>query len=211
MKSWFNQSTSPAGAAQPITAEGFRAWAAAREIILDDRYPSSQPLLVFKPYRNLERFWERPQDPDGLAHFLQTLLQSTDDWQSCFLWSRNGSWAPTTEGEGDALIATVYRGAGIPEGWKGAVQFERKDLASVLAVLFVHCAFGWSTCEDIFFVPDHGRLILGVDHHDVVWAHFAREEGIAPFVCRMAGAGYELPKELPDATFKPQPWIKEKE
>jgi hypothetical protein len=191
-----------------MPAKEFLAWAAAKEIILDDRYSPDQQQLVFKPYRVFDRCWGRPDEPRGLAHFLHSILDAIPAWQSCYLWCRNGSWSPTTESEGDLLIATVYRGAGIPERWQGAVQFHRPDLAAVLAVLFVHCAFGWSTWEDVFLVPDHAKLIFGVDHHEVVWAHFAGVEGVAPFVQRMAAAGYDLPTDLPDETFRPLPWIK---
>jgi hypothetical protein len=190
-----------------MSAKKFLAWAASKEIILDDRYSSEQQMLVFKPYRMFDRFWERPAEPGGLAHFLKSVLEAIPGWETCYLWCRNGSWAPTTESEGDSVIATVYRGAGIPERWPGAIQFQRSDFSAIHAVLFVHCAFGWSVCEDVFLVPDHARLILGVDHHEVIWARFAGASDVEPFVLRMADAGYHLPTALPDETFKPQPWM----
>ncbi len=191
----------------PVSAREFLVWAARKEIILDDRYSSEQQVLVFKPYRTFDRFWERPVEPGGLAHFLKSVLDAIPEWQSCYLWCRNGSWTATAESEGDLVITTVYRGAGVPERWHGAIQFQRPDLAAVLAVLFVHCAFGWSVCEDVFLVPDHAKLIVGVDHHEVVWAHFASADDVEPFVRRMADSGYGLPTALPDETFKPQPWM----
>jgi len=207
VKSLFGRGTGDVGKALPVSAKDFLVWAAQREIICDDRHSTSEQALVFKPYRSFQRFWECPQEPNHLVHFLRTFLEAMPTWQSCYLWSRNGCWAPTTAGDGDSVIATAYRGAGIPEGWQGAIHFSRDDLASILTVLFVHCAFGWSICEDVSLVADHARLIAFVDHHNVIWAEFACAEELEPFVQRMAAAGYTLPVALPDPTFQPQPWI----
>ena len=54
----------------------------------------------------------------------------------------------------------MLRGAGIPDGWRGAVRFERDEENVLLAVLFAYLAFGWCVDDDLFLVPDHGRQLL---------------------------------------------------
>jgi hypothetical protein len=65
---------------------------------------------------------------------------------------------------------------------------------------------GW-THDDLFVVPDHGQQFLGLDHHHVVHVQCASEPELQRFIDHMARAGYRLPDEIPDATFKRPHWM----
>jgi hypothetical protein len=61
--------------------------------------------------------------------------------------------------------------------------------------------------SDLYFVPDHGRQIAWAGHHDTIHAQCADEGRILELVRHMDGAGYALPTEPPDATFKWPAWM----
>jgi len=74
-------------------------------------------------------------------------------------------------------------------------------------VLFVYLTFGWCVDDDLFFIPDHGRQLLQTDHHDVIHVQCTSGERVQRLVHHMAEAGYELPREPPDWTFKRPAWM----
>ena len=74
-------------------------------------------------------------------------------------------------------------------------------------MLFAYLAFGWCVDDDLFFVPDHGRQLLQTDHHDVIHVECASEDRVRRLVAHMDEAGYELPEEPPDETFRRPAWM----
>jgi hypothetical protein len=101
----------------------------------------------------------------------------------------------------------VLRGAGIPDGWTGAIGFEREEESLLIAVVFVHLLFGWCVDDDLYFVPNHGRQVLQTDHHGVIHARCRSEARVLELVAHMKEQGYELPTEPPDATFRWPAWM----
>jgi hypothetical protein len=77
----------------------------------------------------------------------------------------------------------------------------------LVAVLYAYLAFGWCEDDDVFFIPEHGQQLLKTDHHDVIHVECASEARILNLVAHMAEAGYELPCEPPDWTFKRPAWL----
>jgi hypothetical protein len=64
--------------------------------------------------------------------------------------------------------------------------------------------------DDLYVVPDHGRHLLQTDHHGVIHASFRTEESLNACVAEMARREFALPDEIPDSTFKPPGWMKER-
>jgi hypothetical protein len=193
---------------EAVSGEDFRRWTAGHGIGVDPRYPDSGCLSVLPP-ADYARFWVVPADPATWPHFVASLLGGLDEWATGLLWPRSGSWPQSgrspsyNEGVRDVML----RGAGIPDGWAGAVRFERDEEDALVAVLFAAMAFGWCADDDLFFVPDHARQLLQTDHHDVIHAECRSEERVLELVAHMAAAGYELPAEPPDWTFKRPAWM----
>ena len=193
---------------QAMHGEEFLRWAAAAGVGFDPRYPESRCLSLLPPTDHT-RFWALPPDPAAWPHFAASLLEGLAPWSSGFLWPRSGGWpsADRSRSYNDSVRRVVLRGAGVPDAWAGAVQFDRGEEDAVVAILFTALAFGWCVDDDLFFVPDHGRQILQTDHHDVIHVQCASEEGIRQLVGHMSVAGYELPNEPPDGTFKRPAWM----
>jgi len=175
----------------------------------DESYPGARS-LTYLPHSDHARFWTLLPDPAGWPHFVDCLLEGCKPWSSCFLWPRFGTWPATTAltGLSDSILNVILRGVGIPEAWPGAIRFAPPDRPAVLAVVFFYLVFGGCVQDDLYLIPDHGRQILLTSHHDVVHVKFAEESRIESFVKHMSAAGYELPAELPDETFKRPAWMK---
>lgn len=193
---------------EAVTTDEFFRWAAEVGVGLDPRYPASGCLSLLPPSEHA-RFWELPLDPATWPHFSASLLGCLDNWDVGYLWPRAGRWPKSADdlSLNEGIRAVVLRGAGIPPGEAAAVRVRQADLHELAAILYVYLAFGWCTDDDLFFVPDHGRQLVQTDHHDVVHVKCRAEGRVMDLVERMSRAGYELPTELPDETFKRPAWM----
>ncbi len=193
---------------EAVRGEEFLRWAAGAGIGFDPRYRDSRRLRLLPP-RDHARFWALPADPAAWPHFLLSLLEALDAWETAFLWPRPGSWPESGRSRScnERVRDAVLRGAGVPDGWPGPVRFGRAECGALAAVLFVYVAFGGCGDDDLFFIPDHGRQLVRTDHHDVVHAECGSEERVRKLVAGMAAAGYELPADPPDETFKRPAWM----
>jgi hypothetical protein len=155
------------------------------------------------------RFWELPRDPATWTHIADSILEGLDPWAWGHLWPKSQRWPEATNSTADfsRVSDVMLRGAGIPDGWAGAVRYDRGETDKLLTVLFVYLAFGWHTFQDLYFIPDHGMQIVVTSHHDVIHVLCQTEERIRDFVGHMQKVGYELPTELPDETFLRPSWM----
>jgi hypothetical protein len=195
---------------EAVGSDDFLKWAAGAGIGFDERYPDARCLGFVRP-RDHSRFWTLPGDPHAWPHFAASILKGLDRWSWGFLWPRRGRW-PTGDSSSsyeERVRDVVLRAAGIPDGWAGAIRFADRDGDALIAVLFIHLAIGWCVEDDLYFIPDHGRQIVQTSHHDVVHVACADEDGVTEFVTHMAAAGYDLPTEPPDETFRWPAWMGE--
>jgi hypothetical protein len=191
-----------------VSTSDFLRWTASVGIGIDPRYPKSGCLSLLPPGDHA-RFWVVPGEPIAWPHFADSILSGFDGWSGLLLWPRSGTWPATGEPASlnDRVRGTVLRGAGVPAGWNGALRFRDREADAVVAILFAYLAFGFCTADDLFLIPDHGRQLVQTDHHGVIHVQCGSEPRILEFVAHMAAHGYELPKELPDWTFKQPAWM----
>jgi hypothetical protein len=191
-----------------VTGEAFLAWAGGVGLGFNPDYPDARVFGLLPP-RESARFWVRPGDPATWPHFAGAILKGLDHWEKGYLWPRLGRWpaAADSRSANERVRDVVLRGAGIPDGWIGAIRFNRDERSAILAVMFAYLAFGWCSADDLYFVPNHGRQVVQTDHHDVVHAECADEGLMLELVRHMASSGYELPSEPPDWTFKRPTWM----
>ncbi len=194
--------------AEAAASDAFLAWAAGVGVGFDPRYPDARCLGLLPP-RDSARFWALPGDPGTWPHFAASVLGGLDRWEAGYLWPRPGRWpaAADSQSASERVRDVVLRGAGVPDGWAGAVRFGRSERPAVLAAVFAYLAFGWCSGDDLYFVPDHGRQVVQTDHHDVIHVECGDEGRVAELVGHMAAAGYPLPTEPPDETFKWPGWM----
>ena len=194
---------------QKVSDTDFLSWAATHGIVPDTRYHEPRS-LVYVP-EGPTRFWEFPDLPAAWPAFVDRVLTGMEPWSACYVWPRGGRWprAVALKGPDDAVREAVLRAAGIPLDFTGAARFEAGERDLVLTLLFVYMAFGGCVLDDLFVVPDHGRQFLMTSHHEVIHVHTADGCPIEGLIGHMAGAGFRLPTELPDETFKRPKWMGE--
>src|SRR5262245_16166086 len=193
---------------EAVSADDFFAWATGAGLGFDPRYAGADCLSLLPP-RESSRFWEVPDHPYSIPHFVETVLDGLDRWEAGYLWPRIGRW-PTWADPGlpsERVRDLVWRSLGMPGGWPGAARVVREKRPVVVAALFASLALGGDSCSDLYFVPDHGRQIVWAGHHDALHAECADEARILELVRHMERAGYALPTEPPDGTFKWPAWM----
>lgn len=195
-----------------LTEAEFLRWAEQRGVELDEHYPQSA-VLVFRPDCCEGRFWCVPPEPERRPYFIASLLELMGDWQSCYAWRHLGSWPDSADRRriNDVVELRILKGLGLPLGTAQVVEFTRDELDTLITLIFSTTIFGWSACEDLYVVPDHGGCILQTDHHDVIHVSFRVPEQVDRWVSEMKERGFPLPDELPDWTFKRPKWMKSDE
>ena len=191
---------------QPISTETFLEQAKAVDIGYDPRYLAAQS-LVFLPPNTHSRFWVRQDKPSRWPHFVTSLLHAAGTAGTVLACPRRGIWPnPATARHPLARTQAVLTTAlGIPSGWRGAIEFDSNDREQLIAVLVVQL---FEPVNDLYVLPSASRGLLQFSHHDVVHVSCATSEGIESVVNVMSAARYDLPDDLPDATFKRPAWMR---
>lgn len=193
---------------EPVSAEDFLAWADGTGIGFNPKYPGTDCLILLPP-REASRFWVLPDQSYSIPYLVEAVFKGLDGWESGYLWPRIGQW-PTWTDPGlanERVRDAIWRGLGMPGAWAGAARVGRGEEPAVVTALFASLALGGDSCSDLYFLPDHGRQIVWAGHHDAIYVECADEARMLEFVRHMDRAGFSLPTEPPDATFKWQAWM----
>lgn len=192
-----------------VTEDEFLHWASTKGLGLNPKYPQSAVLDYNAGSES--RFWEVPREPERRPYFLALLIDLIGDWEACYVWRHLGSWPDPKQIDprriNDAVELLILKGLGLPLGTGTVVQFARKEREALVTLLFSTTVFGWSVGEDLYVVPDHARVIIQTDHHEVVHASFAEAGDLDRWVSKMSEEGFDLPDEPPDETFKRPSWM----
>ena len=194
-----------------LTEEAFLSWAADKGLGLDPKYPDAAVLDFLSGSDS--RFWMVPAEPERRPYLIASLLELMGDWQLCHSWRHLGSWPdPNTVNVtriNDVVECRILQGLGLPLGTADIALIDRAEISGLIALLFSTTVFGWSVGEDLYVVPDHARYILQTDHHGVIHVSFRSGTDVAHWVSQMADRGFDLPQDVPDATFKRPSWMPE--
>jgi hypothetical protein len=177
-----------------LAEEEFLSWAVSLEIGPDARY-SPPRTLTYLSGKGTWKPW--PLFKAGTKPFwlIKAALLSLEDWAFCRIWKRVPTWNypyPEPDGaNGDRshIWNLLIHSDLIPEGFTGAIEFARSEIAEVIRIMFAQGSLGFTVYDDVFVVPDHGRGILYVDHHDAIVAEFPSQLALRTFAERMAKAG----------------------
>jgi hypothetical protein len=190
-----------------LSPEAFLVWTADRGIGRDPQVPHSEH-LVFAGGRGVSGYWPYPDAASGVPHFVGTLLSAVRPNDRYWVYPERGYWSLGRDAESwpqtRVWRATVHA-IGVPAGLRGAVGFNSTDWNELCAMLFLQITLGPSVHIDTIVIPETGNAVLYFEHHNVVWGTFRDQAGFDAVVAAMDRAGYPLPTEPPDATFKPVP------
>ena len=188
-----------------VPPDEFFAWAAGVGVGTDPNYPQSGCLRLLGADRR-SRYWVRPDDPDVVAEFIAAAVDALGDWQGGYLWPRAGRWPVEEPPELHDGRVTNLQWAGVPSGRACAARVRPTERPQLIAALDRALLFGGDAADDLFFVPDHGRAVLWAGHHDALYLDTATPGEMRAAVEALAAAGYHLPTEPPDGTFRRPPW-----
>ena len=192
-----------------ISKEQFLQWAATHGLTLDPKYP--QAAVLHYTAGGDSRFWAVPTEPQRRPRFITTLLERLGEWETCYVWRHLGRWPqPGKMNPGrpnERVEYQILRGLGLPMGTADVVCFSRDEIDLLITLIFSTTIFGWSVGHDLYIVPDHARQILQTNHHDAIYVKFREAGHVDAWVAALAEAGFALPNDLPDATFKRPSWM----
>lgn len=184
-----------------LNEDDFLKWAAQKGIRTDPRYPHSAE-LTFDGGSD-SRFWSVPPDPRQRPSFIAAMLELMGEWKTCYAWRHLGCWPEpdlrTRSNPNSSVELLISQKIGLPLGSREIVIFDRGEYDALLTHVFITTCFGWSVGEDLYIVPTQ---ILRTDHHDVIHADFRSDKDVESWVDGMSKRGFDLPNDVPDATFK---------
>jgi hypothetical protein len=191
---------------QPISTDTFLEQATRVGIGYDPRYPAARSLIFLPPNEN-SRFWTRPERPAKWPHFVSSLLGAAGARGTVVVFPRRGTWpdSSTARNPRDRTRALLIAALGVSSGWPGAVEFDSTDRDRLIALLVIQLL---DPSNDLYVLPSEGAAFLQFSHHDVVHVYCPTSEAIESVVAAIAESRYELPDELPDATFKRPSWMR---
>lgn len=178
-------------------------------ITVDPNYPDSV-VLSFIDKVDFDRFWCIPKEARKIPFFIESILDTIDDWTSVFIWKNMGSWNTKIAKErlNDDIQSIIYRGIGIQDGSCDIYEIKYNEIVEVVALIFNQLIFGWCVSDDLYIIPNHGKQIIKTSHHDVVHVYFKNQSKMDSFIATMEENGFKLPVEIPDSTFSRPSWIK---
>ena len=173
-----------------IDSEAFLAWAKTLGIEQDARY--AEPRTLVYPENPLWYRWEldelaRNPSIAELDHLFDRLLMAVDPWHYCRIWKRIPLWDYSDVHLWRLLI---HEGL-VPVGHTGALEFASDERHQVKRVLLAQMSFGWTTYDDIYVVPDHGKVILTIDHGQEIVVAYRDEKDLRAF-CGRANVPVDL-------------------
>jgi hypothetical protein len=196
---------------QIIPEPEFRSWLGAGGIRPHSRWGNSDT-LAFASNEDLSRFWFPSFVPSDLPGFVITALHAASPNGPWYMMRRGGgAWYepdPDTAPGSNVIIDSLLRSAGVPDGAAGALKFLPADWKAMNIVALAHYIHGWSVGEDLHLFGEERDCAMMTSHHGELTVHFPSVVRLERFRSVMLAAGYDLPAEFPDATFKSPDWLK---
>ena len=168
-----------------MPTDEFLAWSAQQGI------ERSGDCLAYRT--RFERFWSTDLRAGETPFFASHVLDGLDPWSLCYVWPRGGIWPdrPWEDRPADQVRRLLLQSIGIPKGFGGALAFTPEERAAVLGIMSAEIMFGGNVDDDLFLVPDHGRQLLYLEHHDLIHVSFSEKDRMMAFENHMLAEGYE--------------------
>jgi hypothetical protein len=83
-------------------------------------------------------------------------------------------------------MAATFSTYGLKPTGEEVVEAKEAERDAVETLFFLSLVHGGTVSDDIFLVPDHGKVILYADHHEAVHASFCDQKSMDQFLTDMA-------------------------
>lgn len=174
-----------------LSESEFFQWAKTFHMDLDERHPPPQ-CLVYADKNHLWAYWDIPREPHQMIGFFESLLSEMESWQYGRILPRNRDcayWPLSQESLYKQVHQTLLHSLSLREGYRGPLEFSRSEIAELVAFLYLRVTLGESRDHDLFFVPDHGKQLMWIQHN-VIQITFPEAEFLDIFAKRLEEKGY---------------------
>lgn len=152
-KAWFHQKFEPLG------------------IALDKRYAAPQT-LEFLEVSDMRWTWSVPSKAKDWPRWITSLFDASKPDKTIYLYPRKGAWGRRFDLQA-FQISSVFRSLGVDPSGDEVIEGTINERDAIETLFFLALLHGCTVSDDIFAIPDHGKLILYADHHEAVHASFS--------------------------------------
>ncbi len=186
-----------------LSKDEFLAWAAKLGIGPDPRYSPPQTLEYVSGLSTAASrgwFWGEDLIKLSTTKVVEAFLLALDPWDYCMAWKRHPQWSYYAAGEEETLLddqlwaALVHEGM-VPRGHEGAVRFDRGEIVRLGRLAWAHAMLAYCVSLDLFIVPNHGKQILYIDHHDQLIVRAPDADALDAFVQRLIAQGIKTDED----------------
>ena len=174
----------------PVRARLVGSLASALQADLREGYGDDCPRVAVVEPTNAACFYHSVKAASGKPHFAASVVDLLDPWQCCRVWKRFPTWSYGIRDDAaikDRVWGKNIETAGIPAGFTGAINFDRKQFDALISLLFTQMCFGWSVNDDVYVIPDHCEQLVALTHHEVAYVTFRKTDRLEKYVRDMAG------------------------
>lgn len=163
-----------------ISKSAFHRQFAQQGIVLDRRFRPPQT-LIFEGRAELRQSWDLPGRAKDIARWVTSLVDATQPEKRIYLYPRDGAWRV---GNSLKLFQTnaVFAMYGLKPTGDEVVEAEDVERDAVESLVLLSLMHGSTVADDIFLIPDHGKVILYADHHEAMHGEFGDGEFMNRFL-----------------------------
>ena len=107
----------------------------------------------------------------------------------------------------DLVENELHRGLALPLGTTDILEFSSDESSKLITLMFLTTIFAWSVGGDLYVIPNDGRCIMKVHHHDVIHVWFRSSADCDLWVSKMEAYGFPLPDTIPDPILDTPDWM----
>jgi hypothetical protein len=140
-------------------------------IALDAKYAAPQT-LEFIGASDFRWTWRVPSNAKDWPRWITSLFDASKPEKAIYLYPRQNAWARGFDLQ-SFQTSSVFHSMGVDPGSDDVIEATTDERDAIETLFFLALLHGGTVSDDIFAIPDHGKVILYADHHEAVHASFS--------------------------------------
>jgi hypothetical protein len=145
----------------------FVAWCNDRGYFVDKDWN-----VYFKHFQGLSLTVRIPESDRAIPYLLELFFATLPKWNECHVFKRGNVWASEEVKLKGKIYREILSGMKISRQLAGSISFKRGEMAKLALLLFAQLLHSSSTEDDFFLIPETGRWMFFVSHHDYITVNF---------------------------------------
>lgn len=125
-----------------------------------------------------------PEAAKDLPGWISGLVGAMHFEREVYLYPRAGAWSSGTSLKRFQL-SSIFQVCGVRPLSEEVLVADLKESDALESVVFFSLVHGGTVADDIFVIPDHGKIVLYVDHHEAVTIGFSDEQTMSDYLEKM--------------------------